>query len=168
MTACERSEQPARALEVFEQMQARGIRPNAHTYVHRHETQRQRQYKKYKKQIVYRPLLGMRAVAVRAYVPPESDTSSDHDPPLPSRLAWMEGGDGGGGGGGISAAITSATSSGSILGRTAGSLRPSFLLPPGRDIPTGFSYIVPDRDGRTPEDGRTAPPPSLLAMQEKI
>jgi pentatricopeptide repeat protein len=164
MTACERSEQPARALEVFEQMQARGIRPNAHTYVHRHETQRQRQYKKYKKQIVYRPLQGMRAVAVRAYVPPESDTSSNYDPPFPSRPAWRVGGDGGG----SSAAITSATSSGSILGRTVGSQRPSFLLPPGRDIPTGFSYIVPDRDGRTPEDGRTAPPPSLLAMQDHI
>jgi hypothetical protein len=41
------------------------------------------------------------------------------------------------------------------------------LLPPGRDILTGFSYIVPDCDGRTPDDGRTAPPPSLLAMQEK-
>ena len=36
------------------------------------------------------------------------------------------------------------------------------LLPPGRDILTGFSYIVPDCDGRTPDDGRTAPPPSLL------
>ena len=30
----------------------------------------------------------------------------------------------------------------------AASPRPSFLLPPDRDIPTGFSYIVPDRDGR--------------------
>jgi pentatricopeptide repeat protein len=129
MTACERSEQPAKALEVFEQMQARGIRPNAHTYVHRHETQRQRQYKKYKKQIAFRPLEGMRAVAVRAYVPPESDTLSNKDAPFPSRSAWTEGGS--------SAAITSATASGSILGRTVGSPRPSFLLPPGRDIPTG-------------------------------
>ena len=30
----------------------------------------------------------------------------------------------------------------------------------------GFSYIVPDAEGRTPQDGRTATPPSLLALQE--
>ena len=122
LAACENCEQPARAQEVFEQMQAQGIKPNANTMVHRHKTQRPRQYKKYVlRQHAARPLAAVRA------------------PDL---------------GSGDSAGPDS---------RTGG----SFLPPPGADfrIPTG-PFIVPDPWGMVPMDGRTAPPPSLMALQE--
>ena len=62
LAACENCEQPARAQEVFEQMQAQGIKPNANTIVHRHKTQRPRQYKKYVlRQHAARPLAAVRA-----------------------------------------------------------------------------------------------------------
>lgn len=97
-----------------------GIRPNAHTYVHRHQTQRPHQYKKYKKRQVYRPWSEMSAATVL-----ETNASSEG---TPNHL----------------------------------------FLPPGRDFPTpkGYSFIVPDVEGKTLPDGRTAPPPSLLALQE--
>ena len=138
IAACERGQQPARAFEVFEQMQSKGIKPNAHTYVHRFQTQRKRQYKKYTKKRFDRPLEGMHAVR------PYRQASLGSETPA--------------GSGEVDAGGTNTIDSHHEW--------IPVLKPPGLDIPPGFSYIVPNSEGRTPADGRTATPPSILAMQE--